>query len=218
MTTRASRNAIWNILAALGLVILALPFAVYAMEKGLKFDNPEERATSRLFHDEALVASATLYFHMVSGALITMLAPLQMLRAIRGRWPIIHRLSGYCVAVLAVATALAGLYYIALLGTIGGAVMNAGFALYGCLMLLAAWQTVRYARQRHPLHGLWAGRLIILALASWLYRVHYGIWDLATGGLGSHPDFSGSFDLVQVFAFYLPYLAIHHFWWHARHG
>ena len=87
--------------------------------------------------------------------------------------------------------------------------MDWGFGLYGGLMALAAVQTVRLARRRDPRHRLWAERLVILALASWLYRVHYGIWEIATGGAGSRPDFSGPFDLVQVFAFYLPYLAIH---------
>ena len=60
------------------------------------------------------------------------------------------------------------------------------------------------------------GMLIILALASWLYRVHYGLWEVLIDGAGSRPDFSGPFDVIQVFAFYLPYLAVHHLWWRAR--
>lgn len=218
MTTRVADKPIWNTLATVVLIIVALPFALYAIEKGFRFTDPVERATSRVFHKDALAASAMLYLHMATGALITIFAPLQMSQVIRRRWPYFHRMSGYLIVIAAGMTALAGLYYIARLGTIGGPVMNAGFALYGGLMLLSAWQTVRYARKRHPLHSLWAGRLIILALASWLYRVNYGVWELATGGLGSRPDFTGPFDLVQVFAFYLPYLAVHHFWWHRTQG
>jgi hypothetical protein len=217
MTTRGADKPIWNTLATVGLIAIALPFAVYAAEKGFRFTDPDERATSRFFDVEALAASAMLYLHMATGALITVFAPLQMSRVIRDRWPYIHRVSGYLIVTAAGTTALAGLYYIARLGTIGGAVMDAGFALYGGLMLLSAWQTVGYARKRHPLHFLWAGRLIILSLASWLYRVHYGVWELAAGGLGSRPDFTGPFDQVQVFAFYLPYLAVHHYWWHRKH-
>jgi hypothetical protein len=54
--------------------------------------------------------------------------------------------------------------------------------------------------------------MVVLALSSWLYRVHYGLWFLVTGGLGSEPDFSGLFDRVQVFAFYLPYLLALEIW------
>jgi hypothetical protein len=85
--------------------------------------------------------------------------------------------------------------------------MDIGFALYGLLLLLAALQTIRHARaRRFALHQTWALRLFWLALASWLYRVHYGLWYLATDGLWSNPQFTGGFDLVQNFAFYLPYL------------
>lgn len=216
MTGSTASKSIWNTLMAFGLVLITLPFALYAFEKGFRFNNPVEQAVSRLFQADDRAASTVLYLHMVTGGLITILAPFQMLRAIRDRWPRIHHFNGYLVASAAGVTAIAGLFYIFRLGTIGGPIMSTGFSLYGCLMLLAAWKTVQYGRLRQPLHGLWAGRLIILALASWLYRVHYGVWDLTTGGLGSRADFSGPFDVVQVFAFYMPYLIVHHIWWLRR--
>ena len=209
-------TTLWNSLAVAGLILLALPFVIYAVERGLRFGMLDERVSSRLFDREAWTASAAIYLHMVSGAIVTVLAPIQLVRAIRTRWPKAHHITGYCVAFFAVLTAIAGLFYMSQKGTIGGWTMTTGFSLYGILMLLAAVQTIRYARKRHPLHELWAGRLIILALASWLYRVHYGLWEVLIDGAGSRPDFSGPFDVIQVFAFYLPYLAVHHLWWRAR--
>lgn len=212
-----SATTLWNTLAIAGLILLALPFVIYAVERGLRFGMVDERVSSRLFDPQAWPASLAIYLHMASGAIVTVLAPIQLSRAIRTRLPKAHHAMGYCVAALAALTAVAGLFYMSQKGTIGGWIMTAGFSLYGILMLLAAVQTVRCARKRDPLHELWAERVIILALASWLYRVHYGIWEVLTGGIGSRPDFSGPFDVVQVFAFYLPYLAVHHLWWHAQH-
>ena len=206
-------NAVW-----VGLVVLvASPFAVYAIERAVAVLGPLEQSSTRFFHAAEPLATISIYAHMLTGGIITLLAPLQLVTGIRQRWPALHRVLGRVVAGLAVITAVGGLGYIALFGTIGGTFMNAGFALYGVLMLLSAGMTVRYAMRRDPRHRLWAERLVILALASWLYRVHYGIWELTTGGIGTRPDFSGLFDQVQVFAFYLPYLLIHAWFWQLRH-
>ena len=206
------RKTVTNLLVVTALVLLALPFALYAVERGLLFGTLEERQRSHLFDTGAWVPSFSIYAHMLTGAAITILAPLQLLRGVRRRWPRWHRVSGYVVLLLACLTAIEGLLYILWQGTVGGWVMSLGFSIYGLLMLICAVRTVQLARRRDPGHGLWAERLVILALASWLYRVHYGVWEIATGGLWSEPDFSGLFDLVQVFAFYLPYLILHAMW------
>ncbi|MEO0910923.1 MAG: DUF2306 domain-containing protein, partial [Pseudomonadota bacterium] len=75
---------------------------------------------------------------------------------------------------------------------------------------------VKLARHRDPGHREWALRLVVLALGSWLYRVHYGIWYLLTDGMYSEPDFSGAFDIIQTFAFYLPYLLLLEIWMRSR--
>lgn len=199
-----------NFVLVMALVVLPLPFAIYAADRGAGLVDPQHELASRLFTAGAPVSNAAIFGHMVAGAAIMVLAPLQLLPAVRRAAPVVHRASGYAVAVLAVGTGLGGLWYIVAQGTIGGTVMDLGFGLYGVLMVWAAVATVHFARHRDQRHRLWAERLVILALASWLYRVHYGIWEIATGGIGSTPEFSGPFDLVQVFAFYLPYLLMHH--------
>lgn len=91
--------------------------------------------------------------------------------------------------------------------------MDLGFGLYGGLMLLAAVQTVRHARARaFGQHQVWALRLAVLAMASWAYRVHYGLWFALTGGIASTPEFTGLFDQIQVFASFLPYLLLLELW------
>ena len=146
---------------------------------------------------------------MLSGGLITLLTPFQLVAVLRRRWPGLHRMSGRLLVIAGLLTAICGLTFVGGRGTIGGTVMDVGFTLYGTLLGLAAVQTYRSAHRREfDRHRTWALRFFCLAIASWLYRVHYGLWYFVTGGLWSEPDFSGGFDKVQVFAFYLPYLLL----------
>lgn len=192
------------------LILLSVPFAFYSVEKGAALVTTQEQMTSRLFHAGKPVSNIAIYAHMTAGGILMVAAPLQLSSLVRRYKPLLHRLIGYLAASLAVFTGAAGLIYIAVQGTIGGPVMDIGFGLYGVLMVIVPLRTIQLARQRDSRHSLWAERLVILALASWLYRVHYGVWEVLTGGAGSLSDFSGPFDIVQVFAFYLPYLVIHH--------
>lgn len=212
MARKQERASVFNIGSVSCVVLLAAPFAFYAITRGGLIADPTEQATSRFFETNATWASSGLYIHMVTGGLVTLLAPLQLLSVVRSKIPVVHRLLGYVVAVLAMLTGIAGLLYIARVGTIGGTWMDMGFGLYGTLMVLFAARTIGLARDKDPKHPVWAVRLIILALASWFYRVHYGIWEIATGGIGTRPDFTGPFDLVQVFAFYVPYLLAFELW------
>ncbi|MGB0389652.1 MAG: DUF2306 domain-containing protein, partial [Ardenticatenaceae bacterium] len=106
-------------------------------------------------------------------------------------------------------TAVGGLTFIALNGTVGGTVMDIGFGLYGILMLLAAVETFRHAKAgRMETHNAWAWRLYALAIGSWLYRMDYGFWFLLADGAGHTSDFHGWFDQIMAFFFYIPNLII----------
>ena len=188
------------------LALLTLPFVIYAInfaQGGLRDALP----APHYIRSNNPVANLSIFSHMAAGAAITALVPLQLIPSIRQRLPALHRWSGRLIIIAAVATAIGGLVYIPLRGTIGGTPMNIGFSLYGLLVLLTALQTIRYARARRVAdHNAWALRFFWLALGSWFYRVHYGLWYLATDGLWSNPQFTGGFDLAQSVAFFLPYL------------
>ncbi len=194
------------------LIVIAFGFAQYSIERGLSLGQPGEILFSRLYHEGSAYSNLAIYGHMVLGGLLTVLAPLQLIGPVRRRRPAVHRATGYLVSGLALLTAAGGAVYMAFQGTIGGPIMTLGFGVYGALLAIAAFQTVRFARQRDARHRDWALRLIVLALGSWLYRVHYAIWSITTGGLWTQPDFSGGFDRLQVFAFYVPYLVLLEIW------
>ena len=57
-------------------------------------------------------------------------------------------------------------------------------------------------------HRAWAIRLFALAIASWLYRMEYGLYLGLMGGTGHTDDFRGWFDYIMAFAFYVPNLIV----------
>ncbi len=188
-------------------------FVVHAAQlgwQGATSDAPE--LASRVYLAGATLSNLALALHMGAGALLTMSAPLQALPPLRRYWPGVHRRAGYVLFGLAILTAMGGLLYILVRGTVGGWWMSLWFAIYGVAMGVAAMQTVRFARQHDfRRHFRWATRLIILAVGSWIYRVHYGLWYALTDGLGSNQAFTGLFDEIQVVAFFVPYLLIAEF-------
>lgn len=192
--------------AAFLLAFLATGFAIYAVRLGIEGLSGNLTDTSRLYSD-VIAANLSIFSHMIAGGLITLLVPLQMIPIIRRRWPRLHRWSGRVLVVMGLFTALGGLGYIALRGTIGGPHMSVAFAIYGVLTGLAAGQSYRHARaKRFDLHRDWALRFMVLAVGSWIYRLHYFVWATLTDRAAMAYDFSGAFDQVNLWAFYVPYL------------
>lgn len=206
-----SRLAIVLLLAVFYLTLL--PFVVHGFGMiglGLSHNAP---AQSYLFADGQSVGNAAMILHIFAGTVLVTLVPLQLIRPLRQRFNGFHRALGTMLIALALITGLAGMTYIPLRGTIGGPDMSAGFFLYGLCLFTSALMLARMAIIRDRAgHWAWGLRLFWLALGSWLYRVHYTLWYLLTGGIGSEPDFSGPFDLVQNFAFFVPYLLIVQIW------
>lgn len=203
------RVRVLQIGGAILLLLLVAPFSFYAAGFGWRSLWRDVGAESYLFAGRSPLAENGLSLHMLAGAAVTLVVPLQILPSMRRRAPAFHRWTGRAIVVASLATAAGGLVFIAARGTIGGPVMDVGFALYGILIGLAAIQTIGQARYgAFDVHREWALRLAVLILGSWLFRVHYVLWYALTGGIGSNVTLTGPFDRVQVFAFYLPYLAL----------
>lgn len=167
-------------------------------------------------HPLALAAMAA---HLLTGAVLLGLGPLQLIGEVRRRWPALHRWTGRIYICAAGLAGLGGLAFIAIRGTIGGAPMNLGFALYGGLMVLAAVQTWRHAcAGRTAAHRAWAIRLFALTVGSWLYRMEYGFWLPLTHDAGHTRDFHGPVDVVMGFFFYVPNLLVAEAFIRARSG
>lgn len=196
---------VWVSATLFGLYILAF-YAGALAESDMEAWN---EVLPRLYEPTTPAATAGIGFHFAAGGIILVLGCIQLIGAIRTRFPALHRWLGRVYVVASLCAGIGGLTFIAVKGTVGGTVMDIGFALYGVLMIVCAVQTYRLARARRlEAHRAWALRLFALAIGSWLYRMDYGFWLLLTDGLGHTDDFRGPFDMLMAFFFYIPNLLI----------
>jgi hypothetical protein len=175
------------------------------------------RTLPRLYEPGDPFATLAIGAHLAVGAIVLLLGPIQLIGPLRRAWPSLHRWLGRLYVLAAGLAGAGGLGFILTQGTIGGAPMNLGFGLYGALMILAAVQTYRHARARRVAeHRRWAIRLFALAIGSWLYRMDYGFWLLIANGAGHAHGFTGWFDVLMAFFFYIPNLIVAELFLRAR--
>ena len=167
------------------------------------------RALPGLYDPGAPLATFAIGAHFLTGGALLLLGPIQLIGRLRRAVPALHRWLGRLYVVSAGIAGLGGLGFILGQGTIGGPLMDLGFGLYGGLMVLSAGFAYAHARAgRIEAHRAWAIRLFALTIGSWLYRMEYGLWFLMFGSVGRGPEFSGWFDAIMVFFFYIPNLVV----------
>ena len=148
-------------------------------------------------------AGGNLFFaaHVLMAAVITLGGLMQLVPAIRWRWPAIHRWNGRLYLLSALVLALGGLWLTWVRGTWlhwAGAV---GISLDALLILLfgaLAWRDAR--ARRFAAHRRWTLRLFAVASAVWFMRVGYMAWGIAAGGAGIGTAMDGPFDIFLAFA------------------
>ncbi|GAB4013928.1 DUF2306 domain-containing protein [Spirosoma migulaei] len=196
---------VWVSAGLFGLYILA--FYASALYEGQA--ERWNKMLPRLYESGTATATTGIGVHFAAGGIILILGSIQLIDSVRTRFPALHRWLGRLYVLSCLLAAVGGLAFIIAKGTIGGPVMSIGFGLYGVLMFIAAIATYRYAVARDlDKHRAWALRLYALAIGSWLYRMDYGFWLLLTDGLGHTRTFSGPFDQVMAFFFYIPNLLV----------
>ncbi|MBB65290.1 MAG: DUF2306 domain-containing protein [Waddliaceae bacterium] len=179
-------------------VVLSFYLGLLGLSEGLINVSELNRLTWRSTND-------SLSLHMITGSVLTSIAPLQFLRSRFQKARVLHRVLGYIVVSLAFLTCIGGIIYIVIHGTRGGLWMNMGFGIYGAFLVLSAFFVVYYARKENlRLHEEWGLRFILLSLGSWFYRVCYGVLIFIDPTCPGHTiDFRGPFDFFMNFAFYL---------------
>jgi len=196
---------VWGSSFIFGLYILANYAGAYFENDMLRWNN----VLPEIYIPGQPAATVGIGLHFAAGGLILLLGGLQLIDSIRVNYPRVHHWTGRFYILTSLVAALGGLSFIAIRGTVGGLVMDIGFAGYGVLMFVAAIQTVRYAMRREMLsHQAWAWRLYALAIGSWLYRMDYGLWLILTDWVGHTDEFNGWFDNFMSFFFYIPNLLV----------
>ena len=149
--------------------------------------------------------------HVLLAAIIIGGGPLQLIPAVRNRFPIFHRWLGRSYLVAAVSSSIGGLFMTWMRpGPIGDLISSLGISGDAVLIIVSAAMTLRYAMARRiGAHRRWAMRLFLVASAVWFFRVGLMGWAMLTGGVGIDWDtFTGPFLYVLGFAQYLLPLAM----------
>jgi hypothetical protein len=147
--------------------------------------------------------------HVLLAAVLTAGGLLQLLPAVRTRWPALHRWNGRVFMVTALSLALGGLWLVWVRGTYLTLVGGIGISLNAALILVfavMAWRAA--ANKRFVSHRRWALRLFIAASAVWFMRLGYVVWGMGTGGIGIGDAMDGPFDIFLAFGNSLVPLAI----------
>lgn len=166
------------------------------------------RQLPHLYDAGTPLATLGMGAHLLTGTVLLLLGPIQLIGSVCCRRPALHRWIGRVYVAAAVTAGSGGLIFVLLKGTIGGMWMSIGFGLSGALTTSAALQTFYYARARKiESHRAWGLRLFSLVIGSWLYRIEYILLlGLLHGGGHTH-TFDGPVDLVMDFS-YLPNLVL----------
>lgn len=155
--------------------------------------------------------AGNLFFavHVLMAAAITLSGLVQLIPAIRSRWPAVHRWNGRLYLLSALILSLGGLWMTWGRGTWLNLTGGIGITLDALLILGFAAMAWGAARQRRfAEHRRWAIRLFAVASAVWFMRVGYMAWGIATGGAGIGKAMDGPFDLFLAFANSLLPLAV----------
>ena len=205
LTSKLLVATVWSSAMLFGLYILAFYFIALIQGNTTQWNE----ILPGLYDEQTKGATAGIGLHFAAGGIILILGCIQLLDGVRSKYPAFHRWVGRVYVVASIITALGGLAFIFLKGTIGGLWMNVAFTGYGVLTFLAAVYAIKYARSGDfEKHRAWAIRLFALAIGSWLYRMEYGFWFLFMDRAGHASDFTGPFDYFMDFFFYIPNLGI----------
>lgn len=167
------------------------------------------------------VGNTALAAHLAIAALVTLAGPLQLVPALRTRFPAFHRWNGRIYVAVAIVTALAGTYMVWTRNAAGDMTQHWGTTLNAMLIALCAVMAVRHAiARRLDLHRRWALRLFLVVSGSWFFRVGLLFWILVNGGpVGFDPKtFTGAALNVLVFGESLLPLALLELYLRARDG
>jgi len=165
------------------------------------------------------VGNSALAAHLAIAVLVTLAGPLQLIPALRARFPVFHRWNGRIYVAVAIVTGVAGAYMVWTRNAAGDMTQHWGTTLNAVLIALCAVLAVRHAiARRLDLHRRWALRLFLVVSGSWFFRVGLLFWILVNGGpAGFDPKtFTGPALNVLVFGESLLPLALLELYLRAR--
>ncbi|WP_207764722.1 DUF2306 domain-containing protein [Hyphococcus luteus] len=155
------------------------------------------------------VGNVVFALHVLLAAVMTASGVLQLIPALRRRFPAFHRWNGRVFLALAVTMALSGLWATWVRGSYLSIISGLSVSLNGVLILIFAAQTIRHAvARRIAVHEVWAMRLFMVASGVWFFRVGIMAWVILNQGpRGNNETLTGPADIGLSLSSYLLPLA-----------
>lgn len=143
--------------------------------------------------------------HVLLAAVVTLGGLMQLIPAIRRRWPGLHRWTGRTFLVIAILMALSGVWLALVRGTYLSNISNVAILINAVLILVFAGLAWRNAiKRRFKQHRMWAMRTFMVVSGVWFLRVGLMGWVvLNRGPAGLTADMSGPVDSVMTFGSYM---------------
>jgi len=156
------------------------------------------------------MGNAVFAAHVLLASIVTLAGLMQMIPALRRKWPRLHRWTGRTFLTLAIFLALSGVWMAVVRGTYLSVVSAVAILINAALILVFAGLAWRHAvKRRFDRHRLWAMRTFMVVSGVWFLRVGIMGWILVNRGpVGMTDDMSGPADVVLTFGSYLIPLAI----------
>jgi len=163
--------------------------------------------------------NTVLSLHLIFTVLIIVGGVVQLIPAVRQRWPRLHRYSGRFYMLSAVIMSLGGLIMVWTRNTVGDLSQHIAISINALLILWCAWMTLRLAMRRQlDRHRRWAIRLFLVVSGVWFLRVGLMFWIAANQGpVGFDPkSFTGPLLSLISFGQYLIPLAVAEIYFRAQ--
>jgi hypothetical protein len=147
--------------------------------------------------------------HVLLASVVTLGGLMQMIPALRRKWPKLHRWTGRTFLVVAIFMALSGVWLAVVRGTYLSVISAVAILINGFLILIFAGLAWRHAiKRRFEQHRRWAMRTFMVVSGVWFLRVGLMGWIVVNRGpVGMTNDMSGPADVVLTFGSYLIPLA-----------
>jgi hypothetical protein len=156
------------------------------------------------------LGNAVFAAHVLLASLVTLGGLMQLVPALRRKWPRLHRWTGRTFLTLAIFMALSGVWLSVVRGTYLSLVSAVAILVDAALILIFAGLAWRHAiKRRFEQHRRWALRTFMVVSGVWFLRVGLMGWIVINRGpVGMTKDMSGPTDVVLTFGSYLIPLAL----------
>lgn len=201
--------------------VFSIPFVYHAFKIGADFAIDGVADYSVFQTQNPRIALHLIAWHMVFGASMNFLAPLQVYLGLTQTHKKVHRYVGVLTLLIALFGATVGTLYFSMyrdvnFGTQSHARYHVyqGGGMYGVVMFYVLFKCVQsLMRKEYVSHKEWAIRLFILAIGSWLNRVTTGwivVFFIGAAAVGiERPVNPEIFAYINPWSFYIVPLLIY---------